>query len=47
MTMTASKIVKPAVAESPHGDPRAMDRGVDAMVGGDKKQCPCRGLSAS
>ena len=42
MTMTASKIVKPALAESPHSDSRALEQGVEKMVGGDKRQCPCR-----
>jgi len=33
--MTASKIVKPAEVESPHSDSRALERGVETMVGSD------------
>jgi hypothetical protein len=42
MTRTASKIEKPAVAESSHGDSRSLDRVAVEFVGDAEKQCPCR-----
>jgi hypothetical protein len=42
MTRTASKIEKPAVVESSHGDSRSLDRVAEEIVEDAEKQCPCR-----
>jgi hypothetical protein len=42
MTRTASKIEKPAVVESSHGDSRSGDRVAEEIVEDAEKQGPCR-----